>query len=139
MKEKRYIDYSHETNLDKNTLRRYLWLILGLICVGLAFIGALLPIMPTTIFLILATFFFARSSPRFYNWIMNHKIFGSLIRDWRNGQGIPLNAKVLAVSIIVLTIGFSIIVTPLAVVKVILILIGSCLCIYLITRPTKPT
>ncbi len=131
------IDYSHEVKVDKNIPRRYLWLGLGLLCTGLGFIGAFLPVMPTTVFLLLAAYFFARSSPKFYNWIMNHKVFGPFIRDWRAGLGIPLRAKILAVSMIVLTIGYSITVVPVLWVKILLLMIGLTLCTYLISRPTK--
>lgn len=133
----KHIDYSHEVNVDKNIPLRYLWLGLGLLCTGLGFIGAFLPVMPTTVFLLLAAYFFARSSPKFYNWIMNHKVFGQFIRDWRAGLGIPMRAKILAVSMIVLTIGYSITVVPVIWVKVLLIITGVTLCSYLISRPTK--
>jgi len=131
------IDYRHEVKVDENIPRRYLWLALGLLCTGLGFIGAFLPVMPTTVFLLLAAYFFARSSPRFYNWIMNHKVFGPFIRDWRAGLGIPLRAKILAVSMIVLTIGYSATVVPILWLKILLVLTGLSLCIYLTTRPTK--
>ncbi|MEZ4605877.1 MAG: YbaN family protein [Deinococcales bacterium] len=73
--------------LDDNLPRRYLWFILGLFFTCLGFIGAFLPIMPSTVFLLIAAYFFARSSPRFYNWLLNHPVFGQLIRDWRRGLG----------------------------------------------------
>ena len=79
---------------------------------GLGFVGAFLPVMPTTVFLLLAAFFFARSSPRFYAWLLNNHTFGPFIRDWRAGLGMPLRAKILAVTLIVLTIGSSILIVP---------------------------
>ena len=59
------------------------WLALGCLFVGLGMIGAVLPLMPTTIFLILATGCFARSSPRLEAWLLNHPRFGPTLRDWR--------------------------------------------------------
>ena len=66
-----------------NRLSRPAWLGLGLFFVLLGFIGALLPLMPTTIFLILAAGCFARSSPRLENWLLTHPHFGHHIVAWR--------------------------------------------------------
>ena len=95
--------------------------------------------MPTTVFLLIAAFFFARSSPRFYNWLLNNRAFGPLIRDWRAGLGLPLRAKVLAVSLIVVTVGSSALIVPIVWVKILLIFIGVGVSTYLLTRPTKRT
>ena len=75
---------------------RGLWLMLGLICVGHAIVGALLPLMPTTIFLILAAGCFARSSPRLEAWLLGHPRFGPSLRAWRAERAIPGRAKALA-------------------------------------------
>lgn len=136
-KKTEFIDYSHETNVTKNPALRYLWLILGFLCTGLGFLGYILPGLPGTVFILLATYFFARSSPKFYNWLLNNKMFGQLIRDWKDGKGIPLRAKILAVTLIALTIGFSAYVIPNLIVKLIVILCGIAVSTYLITRPTK--
>ena len=132
-----WVDYSHELKLTKNPLLRYLWLTLGLFFTGLGFLGYLLPGLPGTVFILIAVYFFARSSPRFYNWLLNNRIFGQLIRDWRAGLGLPLRAKILAVTTIVLTIGFSAFVIDSLPVKLLVILCGVGVSIYLITRPTK--
>lgn len=97
---------------DAPRLARHAWLralysALGLLCVGLGAIGVVLPGWPTTVWLLVAAFFFARSSPRFYAWLLRHPWFGPLVRDVRAGRGIPLRAKVLAVSMIVLFAGSS--------------------------------
>ena len=136
-KKTEFIDYSHETNVTKNPALRYLWLILGFLCTGLGFLGYILPGLPGTVFILLATYFFARSSPKFYNWLLNNKMFGQLIRDWKDGKGIPLRAKILAVALITVTIGFSAYVIPNLIVKLIVILCGVAVSTYLITRPTK--
>lgn len=77
---------------------RYVWLICGLIAVGLGVIGLLLPIMPTVPFLLLASFCFARSSPRLEAWLMNHPRFGPPIRDWRARGAIAPRVKWVAIA-----------------------------------------
>ena len=81
----------------RERLRRGLWLTAGLILVGIGFIGALLPLLPTTPFLILAVGCFARSSPRLEAWILNHAQFGPLVRKWQKHGAIPRPAKWVAV------------------------------------------
>lgn len=83
---------------------RLVWLLAGLVCVALGFIGALVPLMPTTIFLILATGCFARSSPRLEAWLLGHPRFGQTLRAWRAEGAISRTAKVMACS--GMTIGF---------------------------------
>lgn len=75
---------------------RPLWLSLGLLLVLLGFIGALVPLMPTTIFLILAAACFARSSPRLETWLLTHRRFGSTLRAWREDGAIGPRAKMMA-------------------------------------------
>jgi uncharacterized membrane protein YbaN (DUF454 family) len=84
-----------------------LLIILGWILVALGFIGIFLPLMPTTIFLVLAAACFARSSDKFYNWLINHPRFGSFIKNYREHRGMPRKAKVIAVTMVILTIGSS--------------------------------
>jgi uncharacterized protein len=78
-------------------IKRWGWFALGWLMVALGFIGALLPVMPTTIFLILAAGCFSHSSPRFEAWLLDHKWFGPSIRRWRERGAIPRNAKIIAI------------------------------------------
>lgn len=78
-------------------IKRWGWFALGWLMVALGFIGALLPIMPTTIFLILAAACFSHSSPRFEAWLLDHRWFGPPIRRWRSSGAIPRNAKIVAI------------------------------------------
>lgn len=82
----------------KFPIARWGWFALGWINVGLAIIGALLPIMPTTIFLILAAGCFSHSSPRFEKWLLDHRLFGPPIRRWRESRAIPTKAKWIAIT-----------------------------------------
>jgi uncharacterized membrane protein YbaN (DUF454 family) len=82
--------------LPANRAIRAGWLMLGLFFVALGIIGAILPLMPTTIFLILAAGCFARSSPRLESWLLNHARFGPTLRAWRAEKAIPQRAKIAA-------------------------------------------
>jgi uncharacterized membrane protein YbaN (DUF454 family) len=75
---------------------RILWLVLGLASLALAVIGIVLPLLPTVPFLLLAAFFFARSSARLYDWLIAHPLFGPPIRDWRAHGAIRRRVKWLA-------------------------------------------
>ncbi len=76
----------------------------GTILVGLAIIGILLPILPTTPFLLLAAACYARSSDRFYKWLMGNRFFGGYIKNYREGKGIPLKVKAYTISLLWATI-----------------------------------
>lgn len=81
--------------------------IAGVFFVGLAILGAILPMLPTTVFLILATACFAKSSPRMEKKLLANKTFGPLIHDWQTYRSIPLKAKRMALSCICLSVGWS--------------------------------
>jgi uncharacterized membrane protein YbaN (DUF454 family) len=83
----------------KRNLRplRILFLSAGLFFVVLGIVGAFLPILPTTPFMILAAGCFARSSPRLEAWLLSHPLFGPMLRDWRERGAIPRRAKMAAV------------------------------------------
>jgi uncharacterized membrane protein YbaN (DUF454 family) len=76
---------------------RFLFLSLGWLFVALAVVGAFLPVLPTTPFLLLAAACFARSSPRLEAWMLDHPKFGPSLRDWREKGAIPRKAKIAAV------------------------------------------
>ena len=67
-------------------MRRIVYMALGLLCTALAVVGLFLPLIPTADFLLLALWFFSRSSKRLYDWVINHKIFGKYVHDlWVRG------------------------------------------------------
>jgi uncharacterized protein len=132
-----FVDYSHETKVSSNPVLRYVGLALGLFFTGLGFLGYILPGLPGTVFILIAVYFFARSSPRFYNWLLNNRIFGGLIRDWRAGKGLSLRAKIMALSVILVTITLSALALQNQIVKIGVVLCGLGVSLYLWTRPTK--
>ena len=82
---------------------KVLWLAIAWISFVLGIIGAFLPIIPTTPFLILAAFLFSKSSPRLHAWILSLPIAGEGIRDWQHNRVIRPRAKILASSMIILS------------------------------------
>ena len=78
---------------------RILWILLGSLSVGMGVIGIFVPGWPTTIFLIVASYFYIRSSRRLYNWLINNKILGIYIKNYLLGKGMPLKAKLVSLII----------------------------------------
>ncbi len=76
---------------------RLLYRVLGYIAVGLGAIGAFLPIMPTVPFLLLAVYFFARSSPELEQKILDHPHWGPQVKDWRERRAISRSSKTMAI------------------------------------------
>ena len=84
---------------------RPVYFALGAVFLVIGLVGVALPLIPTTGPVILAAFFFARSSDRFHDWLVNHRRFGPLIADFRAGRGIPTATKVWALIAMVLAFG----------------------------------
>ena len=90
------------TSVHNSRFVRLAYLAAGFVLLALGVVGAFLPLMPTTIFVILAAGCFARSSVRLETWLLSHKRFGATIIAWRTERAIPRRAKVLAALGIVL-------------------------------------
>lgn len=117
---------------------RYLLLAVGWLSVALGVIGIFLPVLPTTPFLLLAAACFMRSSRRFYLWLVTHPRLGPWIRDYLDGQGIPLKAKIYALTLMWASIGFSCYIVPLAWVRVFMLISAVLVSIYILKQKTLP-
>jgi len=101
-------DFSHEVEYHRSTAARVSLVILGTTFVVIGVVGIFLPILPTTPFMLLAAWCYAKSSSRFYNWIMNNRVFGPIIQEWRKHRSIPKRAKWTAIVLLFSTFGISI-------------------------------
>lgn len=86
---------------------RIMWLTLGLVSTACGIAGVLLPLVPTTPFLLLAAFAFARSSPRLHNWLVTHPRLGPPIMEWRVHGAINRRAKIMAIAVMGATLALS--------------------------------
>lgn len=103
------------------------WILIGIgsLSVALGILGVLLPVLPTTPFLLLAAACYIRSSDRFYHWLITNRWFGAYIKNYREGYGIPKSTKIVVISLLWLTIGFSaIVVVPALIGKIMLVIIA---------------
>ncbi|WP_295474497.1 YbaN family protein [uncultured Pseudomonas sp.] len=117
---------------------RYLLLGVGWLSVALGIIGIFLPVLPTTPFLLLAAACFARSSPRFYAWLVGHPRLGPWIRDYLEGRGIPLKAKVYAIGLMWISIGVSCWFIRLPWVRILLPVCALLVSLWIARQPTLP-
>ena len=93
--------------ISRNPLARTVWFFLGGLFVALGLLGVLLPGLPTTPFMLLAAACFARSSERFYEWLITNPLFGEQVRRYRAGHGLKLRVKILAASLAGLFMGYA--------------------------------
>lgn len=124
--------------LKKTAGLRVLYLALAWLFFALGMVGVVLPILPTTPFLLLSLWAFSRSSARFHDWLYHHKRFGPALQRWHQHRIIPLHAKLLIASTmsasLVYLIRFSSLPTPaVLLITLVMLVVAS----YLLTRPTR--
>ena len=76
----------------------------GMVSLIIGIIGIVLPVIPTTPLLLLAAACFAKSSKKFYNWLMNNRILGTIIKNYKEGKGMPIKTKIFTLSTLWITI-----------------------------------
>lgn len=132
------VDYSHEVRTHNSPLMRLIFAGLGTLLVGIGLVGAVLPVLPTTPFMLLAAGCYVRASPRFYNWLLNTRAFGPLIREWRQYRSIPWRTKLTAIALMAVTLSTSIVLfvkQPYA--QIAMALFGCALAIWLYRIPSR--
>jgi len=130
---------SESTEVDsRSKLVRAIFFAAGTVSLVLGAIGMVLPLLPTTPLLLLALGCYCRSSERMTKWILTNKYFGNYIRRYREGKGIPLKTKIIAIATLWITISYSafFIVNKWWIVQLILFVIATAVSIHIIKLPT---
>ena len=122
----------------KFSLKRVGWLCLGIVCVALGAIGVVMPLLPTTPFMLLAAFAFARSSDRLHHWLINHKMFGPMIKNWNEHGAISRKAKIASMISIVVIVLISLAAKAPIRVIVIQLFVLSGVATFILSRPNGP-
>jgi len=116
--------------------RRFAWFTLGWVALALGVIGVMLPLLPTTPFVILAAFAFGRSSPRLHNWLENNRTFGPIIAEWRTNGAIAPRYKAMAIAMMLAAFSASI---AMGIASLVLIIQGVCMfgaATFILSRPS---
>ncbi|WP_156290275.1 YbaN family protein [Oceanobacillus salinisoli] len=119
------------------SIKKLFLIVAGSLSLGLGVLGIFLPLLPTTPLLLLAAACYIRSSNRLYHWLITNKRFGLYILNYRDGNGIPLKAKVIGVTLLWVSMLFTVIfVVPLVIIKILLLLIASYFTWFIIKQKT---
>ncbi len=118
-------------------MKKILLIAIGILCLLLALIGIVLPILPTTPFLLLSAACFLNSSPKLYLWLTNHKIFGKYISSYLIHRAISVKSKMISIILISIVMSITIIFfVDIFWLRIMLIIIGLSVSTYLYTRKT---
>ncbi len=131
---------SGSTAVGTSALTRFPWLLSvgGWVCVALGVAGMFLPLLPTVPLLLLAAACFARSSPRWHAWLMEHPQLGPLVSGYLGGDGIPLRAKISAIVLLWISVSLSICLANLPQwVEVVLLCVAGGVTLYLLRLPVR--
>jgi hypothetical protein len=129
---------SKELQISQSRVKRILYYIAGTISLALGIIGMVFPILPTTPFLLLSAACYVRSSEKAYNWLIHNKIFGKIIRDYREGKGLPIKLKLITIILLWITILISIFFIAILWIQILLIIIATLVSIHIILIKPKP-
>lgn len=125
-----------ETNISQRPIIRWTLLFAGTVFVGIGILGIFLPLLPTTVFFLIAAWCYARSSQRLYDWLHHNKVFGKYIKNYRNGHGITLSGKITTIVVLWGGILYSIFVTDILIVRLILVVIAVGVSVHVAVIPT---
>jgi len=116
---------------------RALFFVFGSVFLALGAIGVVLPVLPTTPFLLLALACYCRSSKRMTDWMKNNKYFGNYIRNYKEGKGIPLKTKLFAVTVLWVTIVYSaIFIISILIAQIVLVAVATAVSLHIFRLPT---
>jgi uncharacterized protein len=118
-------------------MKKKIFLSLGVLFVGIGAVGVVLPVLPTTPFILVAAFFFSRSSKRADEWLLKNKYFGSYIKNYRNKRGVPMDVKIHSLIFLWAMMIISIIITNKFYITILLIIIAILVSLHIILLKTR--
>ena len=133
-------EYTPANRAKKHSSRhvRFILVVIGTIALALGIIGIILPLLPTTPFLLLATACYARSSDRFYNGLMANRVLGPPIKEWRDYRSVTKKTKFSSIIIITISFGVTILfVLANPVPRIILSVVALAFIVILLLLPTR--
>jgi uncharacterized membrane protein YbaN (DUF454 family) len=126
-----------EIKISQRPIVRWTLMFAGTIFVGIGILGIFLPLLPTTVFFLMAAWCYARSSKKFYGWLHHNKLFGKYLKNYREGKGISLSGKISTIVILWCGILYSISVTQSHAIRLLLIAIAIGVTIHISVIPTN--
>lgn len=115
---------------------RMMWKLGGAVALGLGIIGIILPLLPTTPFILLAAFCFSKGSERMHRWLTRHRVFGPMIKDWNKNGAINAKAKRLATLSIAAVFVLSVLMGLRPMILIIQAITLTCVLIFIWSRPS---
>jgi len=122
--------------MSGNPVKKILLVLAGSLSLALGILGIFLPLLPTTPFLLLASFCYMRSSKRLYIWLINHKTFGEYIYNYVTHRAVKRSAKITALVVLWLSMTTSIVLVDILYVRILLIAIGTAVSIHILSLKT---
>ncbi|MDL4841931.1 YbaN family protein [Aquibacillus rhizosphaerae] len=120
-----------------NSITRYILIISGTLFLVLGLLGIILPILPTTPFLLLTAYCYGKSSEKLHNWLLDNKLLGKYIKQFKKGEGIPLRAKIIIILLLWTSTSYTIFfLIPIVFVKVILCIVVIWVTYYILSLKT---
>lgn len=119
-----------------NSFKKVFLIIAGSVSLALGIIGIIVPVLPTTPFLLLSSYCYLKSSERLYNWLLNHKVFGSYIRNYLTDRAVKKSVKIVSVIFLWLSLGISAVFVDSVSIRILLFIIGVAVSIHLIRLKT---
>ncbi len=126
------------SRVHRSAPMRWLYLVAGIVSLALGVVGIFVPVLPTTPFVLLAAACFARSSPRFHEWLLRHRVMGPIIREWEAHRAMPPGVKPWAYAVMAVTFGISIAVVPALWHRLMLLSMALILAFFIWRIPVRP-
>lgn len=115
----------------KQKILKYLLTFLGILSLGLGLLGIILPILPTTPFLLLTAFLFAKGSKRLNHWLLNHKILGEYIYNYKTYHAIKRRVKIYALALLWVSISISIFLVDIILIRALLLIVAIAVTVHI--------